>query len=218
WSAGFEINPKDATSSTNDSVSNRVQNPPAGFVARNTTTQYARTRALMNRVGDIVEGYTDWWDNEATATDTGNGVINTLGGKIVAMLRSGKGDFNSVYALFEAHADAHYGGVTSINIGSPADLKGLQFISRTITPVVWWLYKLAVKNGDAAKQTALKTAIGNLANTARIMYGGTQNGNSNFYASAFRLWAMAYAVGLDADGVYTTNMDRIDTFYLDSTS
>ncbi|MDM4470463.1 hypothetical protein, partial [Klebsiella michiganensis] len=198
--------------------SNRVQNPPAGFVARNTTTQYARTRSLMDRIGDIVEGYTDWWENEATATDTGNGVINTLGGKIVAMLRSGKGDFNSVYALFEAHADAHYGGVTSINIGSPADLKGLQFISRTITPVVWWLYKLAVKNGDAAKQTALKTAIGNLANTARIMYGGTQNGNSNFYASAFRLWAMAYAVGLDTDGVYTTNMDRIDTFYLDSTS
>ena len=218
WSAGFEINPKEATSSTNDSVSNRVQNPPAGFVARNTTTQYARTRSLMDRIGDIVEGYTDWWDNEATATDTGNGVINTLGGKIVAMVRSGKGDFNSVYALFEAHADAHYGGVTNINIGEAVDLKGLQFISRTITPVVWWLYKLAVKNGDTAKQAALKTAIGNLANTARIMYGGTQNGNSNFYAAAFRLWAMAYAVGLDTGGVYTTNMDRIDTFYLDSTS
>lgn len=62
-----------------------------GFVARNTTTQYARTRALMNHIGDIIEGYTDWWDNEASATDTGNGVINTLGGKIVAMVRSGKG-------------------------------------------------------------------------------------------------------------------------------
>ena len=218
WSAGFEINPKEATSSTNDSVSNRVQNPPAGFVARNTTTQYARTRSLMDRIGDIVEGYTDWWDNEATATDTGNGVINTLGGKIVAMLRSGKGDFNSVYALFEAHADAHYGGVTNINIGEAVDLKGLQFISRTITPLVWWLYKLAVKNGDTAKQAALKTAIGNLANTAKIQYGGTQNGNSNFYAAAFRLWAMAYAVGLDTDGSYVTNMNRIDTLYTDATS
>ena len=134
------------------------------------------------------------------------------------MLRSGKGDFNSVYALFEAHADAHYGGVTNINIGEAVDLKGLQFISRTITPLVWWLYKLAVKNGDTAKQAALKTAIGNLANTAKIQYGGTQNGNSNFYAAAFRLWAMAYAVGLDTDGSYVTNMNRIDTLYTDATS
>ncbi|WP_049141703.1 hypothetical protein, partial [Klebsiella michiganensis] len=93
-----------------------------------------------------------------------------------------------------------------------------QFISRTITPVVWWLYKLAVKNGDTAKQAALKTAIGNLANTAKIQYGGTQNGNSNFYAAAFRLWAMAYAVGLDTDGSYKTNMDRIDTLYTDATA
>lgn len=217
WSAGFTVNPKEAATS-NDDLANRVQNPPVGFVARNTTTQYARTRALMSHIGDIVEGYTDWWDNEATATDTGNGVINTLGGKIVAMVRSGKGDFNSVYALFEAHADAHYGGVTNINIGEAVDLKGLQFISRTITPVVWWLYKLAVKNGDTAKQAALKTAIGNLANTAKIQYGGTQNGNSNFYAAAFRLWAMASAVGLDTDGSYKTNMDRIDTLYSDATA
>lgn len=218
WSAGFEINPKEATSSTNDSVSNRVQNPPVGFAARNTTTQYARTRSLMDRIGDIVEGYTDWWDNEATPVDTGNGVINTLGGKIVAMLRSGKGDFNSVYALFEAYADAYYGGVTNINIGEAADLKGLQFISRTVTPLVWWLYKLAVKNGDTAKQADLKIAIGNLANTAKIQYGGTQNGNSNFYAAAFRLWAMAYAVGLDTDGSYVTNMNRIDALFTDATS
>lgn len=217
WSNGFLINVKEQAAN-NDDLANRVQNPPVGFVARNTTTQYARTRALMNHIGDIVEGYTDWWDNEATATDTGNGVINTLGGKIVAMVRSGKGDFNSVYALFEAHADAHYGGVTNINIGEAVDLKGLQFISRTITPVVWWLYKLAVKNGDTAKQAALKTAIGNLANTAKIQYGGTQNGNSNFYAAAFRLWAMAYAVGLDTDGSYVTNMNRIDTLYTDATS
>ena len=217
WSNGFLINVKEQAAN-NDDLANRVQNPPVGFVARNTTTQYARTRALMNHIGDIVEGYTDWWDNEATATDTGNGVINTLGGKIVAMVRSGKGDFNSVYALFEAHADAHYGGVTNINIGEAVDLKGLQFISRTITPVVWWLYKLAVKNGDTAKQAALKTAIGNLANTAKIQYGGTQNGNSNFYAAAFRLWAMAFAVGLDTDGSYKTNMDRIDTLYTDATA
>ncbi|MFU9296284.1 hypothetical protein ACNA36_29050, partial [Klebsiella pneumoniae] len=124
WSNGFMINVKEQAAD-NDDLANRVQNPPVGFVARNTTTQYARTRALMDRIGDIIEGYTDWWDNEATATDTGNGVVNTLGGKIVAMVRSGKGDFNSVYALFEAHADEHYGGVTNINIGSAADLKGL---------------------------------------------------------------------------------------------
>ena len=217
WSNGFMINVKEQAAD-NDDLANRVQNPPVGFVARNTTTQYARTRALMDRIGDIIEGYTDWWDNEATATDTGNGVVNTLGGKIVAMVRSGKGDFNSVYALFEAHADEHYGGVTNINIGSAADLKGLQFISRTITPLVWWLYKLAVKNGDTAKQAALKTAIGNLADRARIYFGGTQDANSNFYAASFRLWAMAYAVGLDTAGVYTTNMDRIDTLYTDATS
>ncbi|HFN7262054.1 TPA: hypothetical protein ACHGUG_002464, partial [Klebsiella pneumoniae] len=217
WSNGFMINVKEPAAD-NDDLANRVQNPPVGFVARNTTTQYARTRALMDRIGDIIEGYTDWWDNEATTTDTGNGVVNTLGGKIVAMVRSGKGDFNSVYALFEAHADEHYGGVTNINIGSAADLKGLQFISRTITPLVWWLYKLAVKNGDTAKQAALKTAIGNLADRARIYFGGTQDANSNFYAASFRLWAMAYAVGLDTSGVYTTNMDRIDTLYTDATS
>ena len=217
WSNGFMINVKEQAAN-NDDLANRVQNPPVGFVARNTTTQYARTRALMSHIGDIVEGYTDWWDNEATPADTGNGVINTLGGKIVAMVRSGKGDLDSVYALFEAHADAHYGGVANINIGEAVDLKGLQFISRTITPVVWWLYKLAVKNGDMAKQAALKSVIGRLANTAKIQYGGTQNGNSNFYAAAFRLWAMAFAIGLDADGSYKTNMDRIDTLYTDATA
>lgn len=217
WSAGFTVNPKEAATS-NDDLANRAQNPPVGFVARNTTTQYARTRSLMDRIGDIIEGYTVWWDNEATTTDTGDGVINTLGGKIVSMIRNCQGDFESVYSLFEAYADAHYGGVTNINIGEAVDLKGLQFISRTVTPLVWWLYKLAVKNGDTAKQAALKTAIGNLANTAKIQYGGTQNGNSNFYAAAFRLWAMASAVGLDTDGSYKTNMDRIDTLYTDTTA
>ncbi|ENF1920977.1 hypothetical protein ABQI47_006336, partial [Klebsiella michiganensis] len=121
------------------------------------------------------------------------------------------------YSKFDDWATTWYGGISSIGMGAAADSKSLQFASRLVLPQLWWLYKLAVLNSDSAKQTELKVAIGNMAADCYSAFGTVGSANSNFYAAAFRSWAMAVAVGIDPSGNYTAAMDMVDGQFSSST-
>ncbi|HHT1945543.1 TPA: hypothetical protein ACTYOB_002146, partial [Klebsiella variicola] len=107
---------------------------------------------------------------------------------------------------------AQYGGagIASIHLGAPEAYQSLQFASRLVLPQLWWLYQLAVQEGDAAKQAELKTAIDRMAADCYTAFGAVGKANSNFYAAAFRAWTMAVATGTDPAGNYTAAMDMVD--------
>lgn len=216
WTLGFSINLVE-TAADNMALSNTELNPPVGFASRESIYPRIRQAKLAARLGDTISGIAAWNALDATATDNNNGMFNTIAGDIVRYLHLNIGTFASVYAKFSSWATTWYGGISSIHLGSANDSKSLQFVSRLVLPQLWWLYKLAVMNGDTAKQTELKTAINNLAADCYSAFGPSATGvNSNFYAAAFRAWAMAVAVGTDPSGNYTAMMSVIDTKFSSS--
>lgn len=216
WTLGFSINLAE-TAADNVALSNIELNPPVGFASGESVYPRFRQAKLMSRLGDTISGIAAWNALDATSTDNGGGMFNTIAGDIVRMLHLKIGSFETVYAKFSAWATTWYGSIGNIHLGNAADSKSLQFASRLVLPPLWWLYKLAVLNGDTAKQTELKVAIGNLAADCYSAFGTVGSANSNFYAAAFRSWAMAYAAGLDTSGSYATAMTMVDGQFSSST-
>ena len=216
WTLGFSINLAE-TAADNVALSNIELNPPVGFASGESVYPRIRQAKLAARLGDTISGIAAWNELDATSTNNGNGMFNTIAGDIVRMLHLKIGTLDTVYAKFDAWATTWYGGIGSIHIGPAADSKGLQFASRLVLPQLWWLYKLAVMNGDTAKQTALKTAIGNMAADCYSAFGTVGSANSNFYAASFRSWAMAVAAGIDPSGNYTAAMTMVDGQFSSST-
>lgn len=58
----------------------------------------------MSRLGDTVSGIAAWNTLDATSTDNGNGMFNTIAGDIVRMLHLKIGTLDTVYAKFDAWA------------------------------------------------------------------------------------------------------------------
>lgn len=216
WTLGFSINLAE-TAADNTALSNTELNPPVGFASRESIYPRIRQAKLAARLGDTISGIAAWNDLDATAADNNNGMFNTIAGDIVRMLHLKIGTLDTVYAKFDAWATTWYGGISNIHLGAAADSKSLQFASRLVLPQLWWLYKLAVLNGDTAKQTALKIAIGNMAADCYSAFGTVGSANSNFYAAAFRSWAMAVAAGIDPSGNYTAAMTMVDGQFSSST-
>ena len=216
WPVVFAVNLNEGISDTT-ALSNVELNPVVGFASRDSIYPRFRQAKLMSRLGDTISGIAAWNALDATSTDNGGGMFNTIAGDIVRMLHLKIGSFETVYAKFSAWATTWYGSIGNIHLGNAADSKSLQFASRLVLPPLWWLYKLAVLNGDTAKQTELKVAIGNLAADCYSAFGTVGSANSNFYAAAFRSWAMAYAAGLDTSGSYATAMTMVDGQFSSST-
>ena len=216
WTVGFSINLNESVTDPT-ALSDIELNPPVGFASGESVYPRFRQAKLMSRLGDTISGIAAWNALDATSTDNGGGMFNTIAGDIVRMLHLKIGSFETVYAKFSAWATTWYGSIGNIHLGNAADSKSLQFASRLVLPPLWWLYKLAVLNGDTAKQTELKVAIGNLAADCYSAFGTVGSANSNFYAAAFRSWAMAYAAGLDTSGSYATAMTMVDGQFSSST-
>lgn len=216
WTLGFSINLAE-TAADNVALSNIELNPPVGFASGESVYPRIRQAKLAARLGDTISGIASWNALDATSIDNGDGMFNTIAGDIVRMLHLKIGTLDTVYAKFDDWATTWYGGISNIHIGPAAESKGLQFASRLVLPQLWWLYKLAVMNGDTAKQTALKTAIGNIAADCYFYFGAVGKANSNFYAASFRSWAMAVAAGIDPSGNYTAALDMIDEQFSSST-
>ncbi len=216
WPVVFAVNLNEGISDTT-ALSNVELNPVVGFASRDSIYPRFRQAKLMSRLGDTISGIAAWNALDATSTDNGGGMFNTIAGDIVRMLHLKIGSFETVYAKFSAWATTWYGSIGNIHLGNAADSKSLQFASRLVLPPLWWLYKLAVLNGDTEKQTELKVAIGNLAADCYSAFGTVGSANSNFYAAAFRSWAMAYAAGLDTSGSYATAMTMVDGQFSSST-
>ncbi|WP_432758950.1 hypothetical protein [Escherichia coli] len=216
WPVSFTVNLNENISDAT-ALSNVELNPVVGFASRDSIYPRFRQAKLASRLGDIISGIAAWNALDATSTDNGNGMFNTIAGDIVRMLHLKIGTLDTVYAKFDAWATTWYGGISNIRLGAAADSKSLQFASRLVLPQLWWLYKLAVLNGDTAKQTALKTAIGNMAADCYSAFGTVGSANSNFYAAAFRSWAMAVAAGIDPSGNYTSAMTMVDGQFSSST-
>lgn len=216
WPVSFTVNLNENISDAT-ALSNVELNPVVGFASLSSVYPRVRQAKLASRLGDIISGIAAWNTLDATSTDNGNGMFNTIAGDIVRMLHLKIGTLDTVYAKFDAWATTWYGGISNIHLGAAADSKSLQFASRLVLPQLWWLYKLAVLNGDTAKQTALKTAIGNMAADCYSAFGTVGSANSNFYAAAFRSWAMAVAAGIDPSGNYTSAMTMVDGQFSSST-
>lgn len=216
WPVSFTVNLNENISDAT-ALSNVELNPVVGFASRDSIYPRFRQAKLMSRLGDTISGIAAWNALDATSTDNGGGMFNTIAGDIVRMLHLKIGSFETVYAKFSAWATTWYGSIGNIHLGNAADSKSLQFASRLVLPPLWWLYKLAVLNGDTEKQTELKVAIGNLAADCYSAFGTVGSANSNFYAAAFRSWAMAYAAGLDTSGSYATAMTMVDGQFSSST-
>lgn len=216
WPVSFTVNLNENISDAT-ALSSVELNPVVGFASLSSVYPRVRQAKLMSRLGDTVSGIAAWNDLDATDTDNGNGMFNTIAGDIVRMLHLKIGTLDTVYAKFDAWATTWYGGIGNIHLGSAADSKSLQFASRLVLPQLWWLYKLAVLNGDTAKQTELKVAIGNMAADCYSAFGTVGSANSNFYAAAFRSWAMAVAAGIDPSGNYTAAMTMVDGQFSSST-
>lgn len=216
WPVSFTVNLNENISDAT-ALSNVELNPVVGFASRDSIYPRFRQAKLASRLGDIISGIAAWNALDATSTDNGNGMFNTIAGDIVRMLHLKIGTLDTVYAKFDAWATTWYGGISNIHLGAAADSKSLQFASRLVLPQLWWLYKLAVLNGDTAKQTALKTAIGNMAADCYSAFGTVGSANSNFYAAAFRSWAMAVSAGIDPSGNYTAAMTMVDGQFSSST-
>ena len=216
WPVSFTVNLNENISDAT-ALSNVELNPVVGFASLSSVYPRVRQAKLASRLGDIISGIAAWNSLDATSTDNGNGMFNTIAGDIVRMLHLKIGTFDSVYAKFSAWATTWYGGISNIHLGSAANSKGLQFASRLVLPQLWWLYKLAVQEGDVEKQAELKVAIGNMAADCYSAFGTVGSANSNFYAAAFRSWAMAYAAGLDTSGNYVAGMTMVDGQFSSST-
>ncbi|HGF1183291.1 TPA: hypothetical protein ACF6V9_005120, partial [Klebsiella pneumoniae] len=211
WTVGFSINLNEPVTD-NVSLSDVEMNPVVGFASQSSVYPRVRQAALMSRLGNVISGLASWNKRDASATDNANGAFNTVAGDIVQLLHLRAGTFAGVYAKFQAWALSRYGGagIASIHLGSANDYQSLQFASRLVLPQLWWLYQLAALEGDAAKQAELKTAIDRMASDCYAAFGGVGKANSNFYAAAFRAWAMAVATGTDPTGNYTAAMDMVD--------
>lgn len=216
WPVAFTVNLNENISDAT-ALSNVELNPVVGFASLSSVYPRVRQAKLASRLGDIISGIAAWNTLDATSTDNGNGMFNTIAGDIVRMLHLKIGTLDTVYAKFDDWATTWYGGISNIRLGSAAESKGLQFASRLVLPQLWWLYKLAVMNGDTAKQTELKVAIDNVAADCYSYFGTVGKANSNFYAASFRAWAMAVATGTDPSGKYTAALDMIDEQFSSST-
>ncbi len=216
WPVSFTVNLNESIADAT-ALSNVELNPVVGFASRDSIYPRFRQAKLASRLGDIISGIAAWNSLDATSTDNGNGMFNTIAGDIVRYLHLNIGTFNSVYAKFSSWATTWYGGISNIHLGSAADSKSLQYASRLVLPQLWWLYKLAVLNSDSAKQTELKVAISNMAADCYSAFGTVGSANSNFYAAAFRSWAMAVAAGIDPSGNYTSAMTMVDGQFSSST-
>lgn len=216
WPVSFTVNLNENISDA-AALSSVELNPVVGFASLSSVYPRVRQAKLASRLGDIISGIAAWNALDATDTDNGNGMFNTIAGDIVRMLHLKIGTFDTVYAKFDAWATTWYGGISNIHLGSAADSKSLQYASRLVLPQLWWLYKLAVLNSDSAKQTELKVAISNMAADCYSAFGTVGSANSNFYAAAFRSWAMAVAAGIDPSGNYTSAMTMVDGQFSSST-
>ena len=211
WTVGFSVNLNESINDTTV-LSDVELNPVVGFASQSSVYPRVRQAGLMSRLGNVISGLASWNNHDASATDNANGAFNTIAGDIVQLLHLRTGTFAGVYAKFQAWALAQYGGagIASIHLGTPEAYQSLQFASRLVLPQLWWLYQLAVQEGDAAKQADLKTAIDRMASDCYAAFGAVGKANSNFYAAAFRAWAMAVATGTDPAGNYTAAMDMVD--------
>lgn len=216
WPVSFTVNLNESISDAT-ALSNVELNPVVGFASLSSVYPRVRQAKLASRLGDIISGIAAWNALDASSTDNGNGMFNTIAGDIVRMLHLKIGTLDTVYAKFDAWATTWYGGIGNIHLGAAADSKSLQYASRLVLPQLWWLYKLAVLNSDSAKQTELKVAISNMAADCYSAFGTVGSANSNFYAAAFRSWAMAVAAGIDPSGNYTAAMTMVDGQFSSST-
>lgn len=216
WPVSFTVNLNENISDAT-ALSSVELNPVVGFASLSSVYPRVRQAKLASRLGDIISGIAAWNALDASSTDNGNGMFNTIAGDIVRMLHLKIGTLDTVYAKFDAWATTWYGGIGNIHLGAAADSKSLQYASRLVLPQLWWLYKLAVLNSDSAKQTELKVAISNMAADCYSAFGTVGSANSNFYAAAFRSWAMAVAAGIDPSGNYTAAMTMVDGQFSSST-
>lgn len=199
-------------------------NAPVGYLG-DCGFPAAKIRKILPRIEDHLFGSLEWWESDdAVSYGGGSTVTNSLyshTGDIARAVKNGAVDLDELYTNFSSYMSTYYGGITAPGPYYTSGTLLLQYASRLVIPVYEWLYKLAVKNGDAAKQADLKAGIKSLADAMVTYYnaqGGinlrgnlTGQGNGNSNATGLRTLALAIYMGLDTDDTYLTVFNAVES-------
>lgn len=215
-------------SAVNALIVSQANNRPVGFLGE---CSYAGTLRLdmLEKIACHVRGSVEWWKSSDAIVYGGGPDVKTQFychmAEIFLLEKYGISTLNTVYANFKTYM-TEFGGITNPGSMFTGGWWGLQFMSRLSIPCYEWLYKMAVKAGDAAKQTELKAGIKSLSDALMVpynTYGGvalvgtaTNSGNSNSNATAMRVLALAIYMGLDTGGTYLAAFNALETFITNS--
>ncbi len=217
-----------STSEVNALLVSQANNRPVGFMG---DCSYAGVLRLdmLEKIACHVRGSVEWWKSTDATVYGGGPDVKTQFychmAEIFLLEKYGISTLNTVYTNFKSYMRG-FGGITNPGIMFTDGWWGLQFQSRLSIPCYEWLYKMAVKAGDTAKQTELKAGIKSLADAVMVSYntyGGvalvgtaTNSGNSNSNATAMRVLALAIYMGLDTGGTYLAAFNALETFITNS--
>lgn len=226
WTSEFWFDMKSPDTAAQDVLS-RVLNRPVGFLGKSSYPS-AQVRMALRDIESFMDGSMDWWySGEAKAWGGGPGNTRTfkyapVNYEIVRYLRDQIGTPEGIYAQLEAVLKG-FGVPVLSDIGAYYLSGGhlLQFASRVSVPVLHWLYKVAVMQGNTVVRDKVKVAIKSFADAVVTFYNANGavaldgsvpgRGNSNSNATGLRIVALAIMSGQDTSGTYLAAYNGIQS-------
>ncbi|HHQ6537911.1 TPA: hypothetical protein ACSTJY_003290 [Serratia fonticola] len=223
WINEFFVDPETQYTTELDSLT-YVYNRPVGRLGSPVFPGTIKRR-LLQKFEDYCVGSMEWFNSpEAAAVGGATSITSRYychTWDVYNYTRYEKGNLATLLANFKAYCNANWGSFTNIGASYTSGAMGLQFVSRLILPVYQWMYKVAVRDGNASAQADLSASLATLAD-AIVLYLSTHSGvaltatdggggNSNSNATAMRILALAIYMGKDTVGGYATALNTLQT-------
>lgn len=189
---------------------------------------YISRKVVLEKMKESVYGMMDWWYSGAASSSggatTANGYTENFYYKSLTyeLMRHAVDDWLTLDKLASRVTTymSRWNGYSGLGSKYLSGGLLLQFASRLVTPVLEWLYKLAVIEGNVAVQTDVKVGIKSFADAVKTVAdanggipldGSTSGaGNSNSNAAGLRILALAIYAGLDTSDGYLSTFNAIE--------
>lgn len=214
-------------------------NRPAGFLGKSSYPT-AIKQQLLRRIENHMDGSMEWWYSFDAAGSGGMPYNNPTADRvwqyaaishdIMRHIRYGWSTVDSLFTTLDKYIRWTYSAATINDIGAQylAGKVLLQFASRLCVPPLEWLYKLAVKEGNATVKAKLEGCIKSFADAIATYYeshGGvslngsqTNTGVSNSNAAAMRILALGIYAGQDSNDRYLNAFNGIESLLNNTTA
>lgn len=214
-------------------------NRPCGFLGKSAYPT-AIKQQLLRRIENHMDGSMEWWYSFDAAGAGGMPYNDPTADRvwqyaaisydIMRHIRYGWSTVDKLHTTLDKYIRWTYSAATINDIGAQflAGKVLLQFASRLCVPPLEWLYKLAIKEGNATVKTKLEGCIKSFADAIATYYeahGGvglngskTDNGNSNSNAAAMRILALGIYAGQDSSGRYLAAFNGIESLLNNTTT